>query len=133
MTSTYYQYRARLDVSRMATMTEDEHVTAGPFDLRLVDEDRAVDTADRDLPATGIGGHPAYVCRIAPRTELDEGGSLVVVGWRLTTRGRARGGTRHHDHATAAAAIAHAEAWARRRFAYPHAAAVDEARARMLA
>ena len=115
--------RGRLDVSRMAAMSEDEHMTAGPFDLRLVDEARAVDTADRDLPAQNAAGRPAYVCRIVPRWQVDEGGYLVVTGWRLTTRGRARGGTRHHDHPTAAAAIAHAEAWARRRFAYRHAAA----------
>lgn len=110
--------RGRLDVSRVAAMTEDDHITAGPFELRLVDEGRAVDTADGELPARGIGGHPAYVCRIAPRTMLDEGGYLVVIGWRLTTRGREAGGTRHHNHLTAAEAIAHAEAWARRRFAY---------------
>lgn len=112
--------RGRLDVSRVARMTEDEHITAGPFDLRLVDEGRAVDTADGrgELPARGVGGFPAYVCRIAPTTRLDEGGHLVVTGWRLTTRGRAPGSTRHHGHRTAAEAIAHAEAWARRRFAY---------------
>lgn len=118
MTTTTRRRRGRLDVSRVSAMTEHEHITAGPFDLRLVDEARAVDTADHDRPATGLGGFPAYVCRIAPTGHVDEGGHLVVTAWTLTTRGRGLGGTRHHRHATAAEAIAHAEAWARRRFAY---------------
>lgn len=109
--------RAALDVSRVDGTTEDERITAGPFDLRLVHEAGAVDTADHDRPARAVGGGPAYVCRIAPRTVTDEGGSLVTIGWTLTTRGRALGGTRHTHHHTAAEAVAHARAWARRRFA----------------